>query len=77
MSLFHASLSNCLHIYHNKEYKNYPKLPLSINNQFNFLVQIDMKKSNSRQSLIAHEIHQLEDEAPIKEAKEEGQENEQ
>lgn len=36
-----------------------------------------MKKSNSRQSLIAHEIHQLEDEAPIKEAKEEGQENEQ
>ncbi|KAH0636280.1 hypothetical protein KY290_038344 [Solanum tuberosum] len=43
----------------------YRKLVLSKAKQFDFLVRIDMNDSNPRRSLIAEEIHQAEDEAPI------------
>ncbi|KAH0642094.1 hypothetical protein KY290_033697 [Solanum tuberosum] len=43
----------------------YRKLVLSKDKQFNFLVRIDLTDANPRRSLIAEEIHQLEDEAPI------------
>ncbi|KAH0678491.1 hypothetical protein KY284_019576 [Solanum tuberosum] len=43
----------------------YRKLVLSKANKFDFLVRIDLNDSNPRRSLIAEEIHQVEDEAPI------------
>ncbi|XP_015167697.1 replication protein A 70 kDa DNA-binding subunit B-like [Solanum tuberosum] len=43
----------------------YRKLVLSKDKQFNFLVRIDLTDANPRRSLIAEEINQLEDEAPI------------
>ncbi|KAH0645227.1 hypothetical protein KY284_033111 [Solanum tuberosum] len=42
----------------------YRKLVLSKDKQFNFLVRIDMNDPNPRRSLIAEEIHQVDDEAP-------------
>ncbi|KAG5583253.1 hypothetical protein H5410_053880 [Solanum commersonii] len=48
-----------------EECHNYRKLVLSKDKQFNFLVRIDLTYANPRRSLIAKEIHQLEDEAPI------------
>ncbi|KAH0698019.1 hypothetical protein KY289_015501 [Solanum tuberosum] len=43
----------------------YRKLVLSKDKQFNFLVRIDLTDSNPHRSLIAEEIHQLEDQAPV------------
>uniref|UniRef100_M1DXI7 Replication protein A1 n=1 Tax=Solanum tuberosum TaxID=4113 RepID=M1DXI7_SOLTU len=43
----------------------YRNLVLSKDKQFNFLVRIDLTDANPRRSLIAEEIHQLKDEAPI------------
>ncbi|KAH0689240.1 hypothetical protein KY289_016598 [Solanum tuberosum] len=43
----------------------YRKLVLSKDKQFNFLVRIDLTDANPRRSLIAEEIHQVEDKAPI------------
>ncbi|KAG5576739.1 hypothetical protein H5410_056873 [Solanum commersonii] len=60
-----TNIFNCLHLIEKEECNNCRKLVLSKDKQFNFLVKVDMTDSNHRRSLIAEEIHQLEDEAPI------------
>ncbi|KAH0652402.1 hypothetical protein KY289_030080 [Solanum tuberosum] len=60
-----TNISNSLHLIKKEECYYYSKLVLSKDKQFNFLVRIDMNDPNPRRSLIAEEIHQVEDEAPL------------
>uniref|UniRef100_M1DM02 Replication protein A1 n=1 Tax=Solanum tuberosum TaxID=4113 RepID=M1DM02_SOLTU len=60
-----TNIFNCLHHIKKEECHNYRNLVLSKDKQFNFLVRIDLIDSKPRRSLIAEQIHQVEDEAPI------------
>ncbi|KAH0777982.1 hypothetical protein KY290_009393 [Solanum tuberosum] len=64
MATLPTNISNSLHLIKKEECYYYRKLVLSKDQQFNFLVIIDMNDPNPRRSLIAEEIHQVEDEAP-------------
>jgi len=65
MATLPTNISNSLHLIKKEECYYYRKLVLSKDKQFNFLVRIDMNDPNPRRSLIAEEIHQVEDEAPL------------
>uniref|UniRef100_M1DWE5 Replication factor A C-terminal domain-containing protein n=1 Tax=Solanum tuberosum TaxID=4113 RepID=M1DWE5_SOLTU len=65
MSNLQTRIFNCLYLIKKEECHYYRKLVLSKDKQFNFLVRIDLTDANPRRSLIAEEIHQVEDKAPI------------
>ena len=65
MTTFPTNKSNSLHLIKKEECYYYHKLVLCKAKQFNFLVKIDMNDSSPWHSLIAEEIHEVEDEAPL------------
>lgn len=60
-----TNIFNCLHVIKKEECPNFRKLVLSKDNQFKFLVKINLTDANPLRNLIAKEIHQLEDDILI------------